>query len=136
MTPPGYEELPHTADWALRVQSTTLGGLFEQAALGMQAMMGISTIEERGTTKVFTAAGEDVETLLVKFLEEILYLLESESCRVSGITFEDIHETHLRARLVCQRVHSIEKEIKAVTFHQLEIHALPSGYETVLVFDV
>jgi SHS2 domain-containing protein len=136
MAPSGYEELPHTADWAVRVKSVTLGGLFEQAAIGMQAMMGITTFGERATTREFTASGDDVETLLIKFLEEILFLLEVENCHVSGITFEDIHETHLRAHLDCQPLRSIEKEIKAVTFHQLEIRRLPSGYETVIVFDV
>ena len=136
MPPPGYEELSHTADLALRVESTTLGGLFEQAALGMQAMMGIKPDEGSTTTREFTASSADVETLLITFLEEILFLVEIENCHVPGITFEAIHETYLRAHLDCQPVQSIEKQIKAVTFHQLEIRSLPSGYETILVFDV
>ena len=136
MTHSGYEELPHTADWAMRVESTTLGGLFEQAALGMQAMMGISTYGDPPASREFTASSDDVETLLIKFLEEILYLLEAENCHVAGITIKNIDETHLRADLDCRSVRSIEKEIKAVTFHQLEIRRKPSGYETVVVFDV
>ena len=90
----------------------------------------------RARRRAFSASSEDVETLLVKFLEEILYLLEVESCHVAGITFEEIHETSVRATFDCLPLVSLEKAIKAVTFHELEVRKRPSGYETVLVFDV
>ena len=40
VTPSGYVELDHTADWALRVQGTDLADLLEQAAAGMLALAG------------------------------------------------------------------------------------------------
>ncbi|MFA5873569.1 MAG: archease [Anaerolineales bacterium] len=36
-----YEELPHTADWCLRVWAADMAGLFAEAARGMNALSGV-----------------------------------------------------------------------------------------------
>ncbi len=136
MQPSDSEELHHTADWALRVSGKSLDELFVHAALGMQAMMGIEITQDTDSQRYFETSATDLETLLVRFLEEILYLLESENIRITGIKINERTETHLQSLLTCKPVQSIQKEIKAVTFHELEIHRGPGHFETVLVFDV
>ena len=136
MPPSSYEELDHTADWALRVKGGSLAELFVQAALGMQAMMGIEITPDPESQITFKTSATDLEMLLVGFLEEILYLLESEKISTTKIEFDQLGETYLHAYLTCRPVRSVQKEIKAVTFHELEIHQSPGQHETVLVFDV
>lgn len=132
----GSEELDHTADWALRVSGRSLSDLFVQAAQGMQEMMGISINQNADVKRLIEVSAADLETLLVGFLEEILYLQESERICITRIEMVELSETHLRSLLTCQPVWSVQKEIKAVTFHELEIRKLPGHFETVLVFDV
>ena len=66
MSPP-WEEVDHTADWALRVRGGDLRALFENAARGMisliggEAVAGAHEIERR-----IDLSAPDLETLLVE----------------------------------------------------------------------
>jgi SHS2 domain-containing protein len=132
----GYEEVEHTADWALRVQGVDLESFFNHAASGMLSLMGIRAAEAPVHTYALELEADELETLLVSFLEEILYRLESTSETTDGIKFEAIDTNSLNAVLTCRPVLDIAKEIKAVTYHGLEINPSASGFEAVIVFDV
>lgn len=132
---PGYEELDHTADWALRVWAPDLEGLFVQAAAGMVALMGVRTGEPLEGTREVAAAGPDDESLLVSFLAELLLANEAERLALTptSITF---FTGRLSALCTAAPVVEQEKEIKAVTYHELEIREREGYLETVIVFDV
>ncbi len=131
----GFEELPHTADLAMRVWAEDLPGLFVQAARGMNALAGVRLAQQGGVKKYFKAKGPDVESLLVAFLSELIYYLEQENLGSSEYDIR-IRDSLLKADLQCKPVQSIDKVIKAVTFHNLKIRKTAAGYETELVFDV
>jgi SHS2 domain-containing protein len=132
----GYEEIEHTADWALRVQGEDLESFFRHAASGMLSLMGISEAETPVHQHALTLKADDLEILLVSFLEEILYYVETGREATDEIVFETIDTCSLNAALTCRPVLDIAKEIKAVTYHGLEIHQSGDSYETVIVFDV
>jgi SHS2 domain-containing protein len=131
----GYQELEHTADWALRVWGRDLETLFATAAEGMNSLGGIELQAKGRVTRRIEIQGLDNETLLVEFLNELLYLGEDE-----GLAF-DVFKLKIDAgRLAGEmegaplRVH--EKEIKAVTFHNMKVEETAAGFEVVIVFDV
>lgn len=140
----GYQEVPHTADWALRVWAGSLPELFIEAARGMYALAGAQAEEASaphhasGATREFEVQGPDAEALLVGFLSELLYAQEQEN-----LLFEDFEIQitpgemwRLSARARPRRLRSLVKAIKAVTFHNLTIRQTESGFETEIVFDV
>ncbi|MFN3742940.1 MAG: archease [Anaerolineales bacterium] len=140
----GYQEVPHTADWALRVWAGSLPELFIEAARGMYALAGAQAEEASapphasGTAREFEVQGPDAEALLVGFLSELLYAQEQEN-----LLFEDFEIQitsgemwRLSARAQSRRLRSLIKAIKAVTFHNLTIRQTESGFETEIVFDV
>lgn len=132
----GFEELEHTADWALEVWGTGPAALFRCAAEGMLALLNARGIGGTGTRTEIELHADDLESLLVCWLEELLYRLESEM-----VTFSDIDlEIHPGPRLTAQIEEvsraPIHKQIKAVTFHDLEIRSTSNGLETIIVFDV
>ncbi len=132
----GFEEVEHTADWALRVWAPTLPELFEQAARGMYALAGLKGKGAPRYSRTLELEGEDAETLLVHFLSELLYL-----AYVEGLVFDTFRLTfrdhHLTAQLEGSPVASYGKEIKAVTYHDLAIRKRPDGLlETMIIFDV
>jgi len=131
----GYLEIEHTADWALTVWAPDLTGLLEQAARGMDTLSGVVLESAPRVTRNLSITGHDPEHLLVKFLTEILFIGEEEGLGFD--TFElFIQDLHLKACLSGAPIASQQKEIKAVTYHDLQIQPTSLGLEATIVFDV
>ena len=71
-----YREVEHTADWAIEVWGQDLAALFEHAAVALFEMQGADMTAEPTVTVVASCQGMDLETLLVGWLNELLYLSE------------------------------------------------------------
>lgn len=130
-----YEELPHTADWALRVWAPDLPSLFVETARGMNMLSGIVLPPGARITHRFEANGPDNESLLVAFLTELIYFAEQENTGfdVFAIT---ITGSHLEVDMEGALLKEIDKSIKAVTYHNLNIQSTERGLEIEIVFDV
>ena len=107
----------------------------EQAAKGMYALMGACIRPESRQTRDVELKASDPESLLVAFLSELLYFSEQESLVFDGIGIE-LNGLSLRAHLDGAPLASIDKEIKAVTYHKLAVRKTELGYEVNVVFDV
>ncbi len=140
----GYEEVPHTADWALRVWAPDLSALLCEAAAGMNELAGIELAATPRQTHAIDLSAPDAEVLLVAFLSEMLYLAEQD-----GLAFDrlDLAITPpdnaagdapyiLHGVLHGAPIAAMVKAIKAVTFHNLRIERTVNGLESVVVFDV
>lgn len=131
----GFEEIPHTADWALRIWTPDFPVLVSTATFGMQSMMGLVLQSGRVIEKVIAIEATDQEAALVIILSEVLYFLESDQMGVTRCECSSSSDGW-NARLSLSPVVELAKEIKAVTFHRLVIQPSPRGLETTLVFDV
>jgi SHS2 domain-containing protein len=131
----GFQEVEHTADWALKAWAPDLAGLFLEAAQGMTGLMEMELDEAQMVIQNIQLRAEDAEGLLVAFLSEILFIAESEGLGFSSARLT-IHISQLDAKLELMRIKTQRKEIKAVTYHNLEIRETEFGLETVIVFDV
>jgi len=131
-----FEEIEHTADIAIRTWGRDLAELFANAAYGMACQLadpdGLSlTVERPVQLEAF-----DVETLLVTWLGELLYLGERDGCVFTAFDMLEVAPTRLRAVARGGAVQEYRGHIKAVTFNELEIRRTDTGYETAIVFDV
>ena len=130
-----YEEIQHTADWSLHAWAEDLPGLFVEAARGMTALAGTRLVDGPRTRRKISIHGPDAESQLVGFLSEILFLGEEEK-----LGFDEFHlrfeDDHLEAELGGAAIRSINKIIKAVTYHNLQIQPTEKGLEVEIVFDV
>jgi SHS2 domain-containing protein len=131
-----YEEIEHTADWAIRVRGKDLAEILENAARGMIELAGLSPQQSPSHHTTLKLAATDRESLLVAWLEEILFRIESSRLMVTSFDLRISHDTHLEAHLTEVPIAAIYREIKAVTFHDLEIKQTANGFETTIVFDV
>jgi SHS2 domain-containing protein len=131
----GFIEVEHTADWKLLVWAPSMELLLETAARGMNALAGMYLQESPRIKREFCIEAADPETRLVSFLSELLYFSEME-----GLGFDDfqlsIDGDKLTAIVFGAPIANIDKEIKAVTYHGLEIIQSPRGLEIKIVFDV
>jgi SHS2 domain-containing protein len=131
----GYREVEHTADWELLVWAADLPGLLEQAARGMYALSGVDLEGKNQVIQTVHITAIDSEMALVGFLQELLFLAETQ-----GIGFHDftinLQQDELFAKMSGAKIAKISKEIKAVTFHNLKVESTPSGLQARIVFDV
>lgn len=135
----GFREIDHTADWELEIWAPDFEELLTQAAQGMYEMSGIEYGTEVQATRRFELEQPDRETLLVGFLSELLYLLQTARLAFERFTFEVEQEedrTVVSVLAVGQPVKSIEKEIKAVTWHDISVRETDEGFEGRVTFDV
>jgi SHS2 domain-containing protein len=131
----GYRELDHTADWEIEVWAPDLAGLFEEAARGMYALSGARLDVRKPESRTIVVSAIEPEVLLVMFLEELLYFGEMENLGFEKFELR-LEDGELSAKLEGGSLVSLEKEIKAVTYHNLQIRETVQGIKVNIVFDV
>lgn len=132
----GFIEIEHTADWALRVWAPDLPTLFVQTAEGMYNLAQVRLIEGERVKRSFRLNAHDEESLLVAFLEELLYYGEQDDEGFDRYEVKIRRECQLEVVALGGKIASRNKEIKAVTFHNLAILETDAGFEVEVVFDV
>jgi SHS2 domain-containing protein len=131
----GYEELSHTADWQMRVWAPNLPALFAEAARGMNALTGARPAPGRRVTRTFEVEASDAESLLVAFLSELIWATEQENL-VFDVFKVVLDGPGLKVKMSGSHLHSIIKSIKAVTYHNLQIQKMGTGFQVEIVFDM
>ncbi len=132
-----YEVIDHTADLMIRGYGKDLKECYENLAYGMfdqtVDLRDVSPVEIREVD----VTGMDEEDALYSFLSELLFIEDYENiiCKEFEVTIDGLH-IHCVAKgepLDKDRMH-IRGEIKAVTFHMMEIdRTAPS---VTVLFDV
>jgi SHS2 domain-containing protein len=135
--PRRFEEVEHTADRALRIHGRDLPELFVNAAAGMNSLMlssdcgGVGTVE-----KTIELEAIDAESLLVAWLSELAFWAETASLIFSRFDIMELSPTRLKTVIRGDQLTTIEKHVKAVTFHNLAIRRTSEGLSVTVVFDV
>ncbi len=132
----GFCEQAHTADWELEVWAPDLPGLLEQAARGMYAISGVTSDNESPEECLVAMHASDAESLLVRFLTELLWLEQNDRLAIDHFAIRVSKDYRLRARLGGAPILNMDKEIKAVTYHNLKVETTPQGLRVNIVFDV
>ncbi|MCZ7547456.1 MAG: archease [Anaerolineae bacterium] len=130
-----FEEIEHTADFALRVRGATLDKLFANAARGMVMAAGAVADTTHRATRRIDLEALDVETLLVDWLSELVYFMEQERLLFTDYDVQAT-PTALRAEVRGGPLVEVRRHIKAVTFHNLAVVQHEGGLEATIVFDV
>lgn len=135
-----FEELSHTADWSLRVWAEDLPHLFVETAKGMNVLAGTKLAEKPRIKRTFSKFAVDAESLLVSFLSELVYYSEQDNLAFDlfdlSLQNKDGQPYHLSVILCGAPILALDKSIKAVTYHNLQIQQTARGYEVEIVFDV
>jgi SHS2 domain-containing protein len=137
MASSGFVELDHTADWAIRVRGADLADLFLQAAAGLLSLANPTPAPGHASSHVrLRLMAADRETLLVRWLEELHFLLETQHLIPRSIRLRVSPGLRLIADLLVGDAYSPGRSIKAVTFHGLHVSETAGGLEATVVFDV
>ena len=135
-----YELIDHTADIAVKAYGDTLENSFENAAKAMfDIITDSSEVENTGQYDIKLKA-DDLEQLLVDWLSELLYLHSANNLVFGFFKVElDKKNNELTGRVFGEKLnmskHKIGSEIKAVTYHMLEIRK-KKPFHVQILFDI
>ncbi len=135
-----YKLLDHTADIGIIVSGKDVSEAFDNAAYAMfDILADIDKVEETDSLDLQVSAAS-VEELLVAWLDELLYIYETERFICSRFVINDISDTSLNASVFGEKIdptrHEIKTEIKSVTYHQLKVERPDDGWKAQVIFDV
>ncbi len=135
-----YEIFDHTADIGIIVRGKSIEEMFEKAAYAMfDIIVYADKIDPVRKVKV-SLSSSTLEDLLVDWLSELLYVFSTELFVMSEFKVTINKNDGYSLNAVCwgerykRKKHGIKTEIKAVTYHELEINE-KEGYLKVL-FDI
>lgn len=131
-----YEELGHTAEVGMRVGAPDAESLFVCAAQGLYTLAGVAAGEPRLQERIMLESF-DIESLLVDWLSELVYRLDTVGHVYEQIAIESWTPTRLTARLAGGVAAAPpQRAIKAVTYHGLRVAASEQGWEAEVYFDI
>ena len=135
-----YETIDHTADFGIHVFGADAKDLFANAAFALfDLITDINTLKGLNEHEV-RITGDDWPDTMVNWLRELLYLWTCKEMLVKIANISYLTEHELTARVNFDPYdpdrHEIKNEIKAVTYHQIQVEKVPLGWESKIIFDV
>lgn len=140
-----YEIIEHTADVGIKANGLTLKELFENAAKGMFAIIigeGIFKDVKSSERRIVEIKKEvdDFEMLLVDWLGEVLYTINKENIFCTNFKILELNNKGVRGEVYGKKIdpakNKFQTEIKAVTFHELNIEKNLDRFSCTIIFDV
>lgn len=135
-----FEILDHTADIGLIVYGENLKALFENAGEAFfRLITDVRRIRYR-VEKRIDIGGESLDRLMVDWLSELLYLHDVENLLFRRFKVESAGEGGLRAvakgEPFQEGVHVIKTEVKAVTYHRIEVRQENGHWRAQVILDL
>jgi SHS2 domain-containing protein len=136
--------LDHTADVGFELEAPTLEALFDEARQAL--LMTLFEEPPKGGEEecLVRLSGPDRETLLVRWINELVFFVQEESFVPTGaelrIRKDSEKALSLEARLLGVPLdlegHGWQGEIKSATFHGLDVTPGNDGWQTRVILDV
>jgi len=135
-----YEQIEHTADIGVRIYGKDIKELFKNAAFAMFDIIADLEGLNNTLTLSFDINAANQEELLRAWLDDLLYNFYTKWILFSDFKIERVTKERLRAkafgRHVGENKNRLKTEIKAITYHELQIKRTEEGYESTVIFDI
>lgn len=117
----GFKVIPHTADLAIEVTGGSMAELLESAMLGFRFLVGGEKPFIQNTTEIFSIGALDKESLLVRFLNHLVYLFDTTGFLPAAVNIE-IDGLAFKAVVTGEIFDGTARHcVKAATYHGLEV---------------
>ncbi len=140
----GYRFHEHTADIIVEAWGNTLEEMFEEAAKGVSEVMTDIRKVEPKIKKQIVVTGMDLQNLLLRWLEELLILHDSEGLVFSEFHVKKIEEKNEEYKLEAivggekfdKNKHESRTHVKAITYAQMEIKKEKDAWRAFFTLDI
>jgi len=132
-----FELLEHKADLKIRAFGKDKKELFLNMMIGMTSGLHPKIKNQKTKIKKIKIKSLDFGALLVDFLSEVLYLTQVNKEIYNNVKFTKFTNIEIEGELIGQEVERFGEDIKAVTYHNLDIHQRKDRiWEAIVLFDI
>lgn len=128
------------AEASFEANGKTLKELFESCA---DAFIDTSANPKKIKSvikKELEIKADNLEELLFNFLEELVFLKDSDSVIFNKVEVKDISENKLKALLIGDTINpscqELRADVKAITMHKFKVEKTDFGWKAIVVMDI
>jgi len=134
-----FDIVDHTADVGIIAYGTDMSQAFVNAARALFSLITELDDVEEVLYRDMELTASDEESLLVEWLNELIYLFDAEGIIFKRFDINELDSTHLRARSYGEKVnsskHQLKTGVKAATYHMLKVDK-DNGCKVQVLFDI
>lgn len=135
-----FELIETTADVGIVATGNSLQEAFMNTASGLFSIMTETDKVEKKDALLFSVKGDNLETLLFNWLNELIYLQEINDFFGKEVVIKEFVEKNLTGEIWGEKInrnrHILGTEVKAATYHNLEIRDKNGNWVIKVIFDV
>jgi SHS2 domain-containing protein len=137
-----YEYIKHTADLKVRAYGKTIEEAFANVAIGGFDFLTDTSKIKKKAEKNISITSKRLESLLYDFIEELLFLLDTDSFIINSFKDMKIRQDKESCSLECIAVgddyksYSVKGDIKAITYSEMNIRKEKNGFVINVVLDI
>lgn len=135
-----YRLIDHTADFGLEIRGRDAAALFEEAAKALFDLLAAPVNVKGDSSHSIHVTGDDWPDLMINWLRELLYMFNGDGRILCDVSILSIGKKSLKANITSETYapqhHEIRNEIKAVTYHQIDVGPHDKGWRARVIFDV
>jgi SHS2 domain-containing protein len=134
-----FEILDHTADVGIIAYGADMKQAFANAARGLFSLITELDDVEEVLHRDAELTATDEESLLVEWLNELIYQFDTEGLIFKRFDITRLDNTRLKARGYGEKVdkskHRLKTGVKAATYHMLKVEK-NDGFRVQVLFDI
>ena len=134
-----FEIVDHTADVGIIAYGADIRQAFANAAKALFSLITELENVEEALHRDIELTATDQESLLVEWLNELIYLFDTENVIFKRFDIVQLDRTQLKARIYGEKVdrakHEIKTGVKAATYHMLKVDK-DDGCKVQVIFDI
>jgi SHS2 domain-containing protein len=136
-----FEIIDTTADIGIRAFGSNLPEVYSNAALGMLGLItDIETVNEKLERQIVITA-PDTDTLLAEWLNELIFLFDTEMLLFSRFIIAMPGKSSIEARCFGEKVdksrHELKIGIKSATYHRIKVEQQKNGtFQAEVILDI
>ena len=135
-----FDVVEHTADTGIVAYGADMREAFANAAYGMFSLMADLKQVREETSRYIEAEAGDRESLVVSWLNELLYMFDVEGIIFKRFDILELTNTRLRADAYGEKAdasrHELRGGVKAATYHTLKVVEDRGRCSIRVIFDV
>ena len=135
-----FELLDHPADIGFRTRGATREELFANCAVALVSIILDPSDIHAAESVSIPGEGADLESLLVNWLNEVLYYVDGRRLALGQFQIVSINETTVNCTAAGEprnrERHPSRVAVKAVTYHQLKVQQTSDGWLAEVYVDI
>ena len=136
-----FRFIDHTADVGVVAYGASVNQVFGNAARALFSLINEPALVAETLSRDIELEAPDEESLLIEWLNELIYLFDTENILFKRFEVSVLDGKKLKARACGEKVdtsrHKLKTGVKAATYHMLSVTGdSDKGYRAQVIFDI